>query len=66
MSAKLTEIIIQLRSRYSLGYVPLNTTVDGKFRKINLIVSNVIEKREGGLAIVTRKGYYARVPVSAK
>jgi VWFA-related protein len=60
VSAKLTEIIIQLRSRYSFGYVSSNPRMDGKFRKINLAVSNKIKRREGGIAILTRKGYYTR------
>jgi VWFA-related protein len=59
-SAKLTEILIQLRSRYSFGYVSSKAKLDGKFRRIRLTVSSVIEKRERGLAIITRRGYYAR------
>jgi VWFA-related protein len=65
-SAKLTEIIIQLRSRYSFGYVSSKAKMDGKFRKIRLTVSSDIEKRERGLAIITRKGYFARAGASVR
>lgn len=60
ISAKLTEIIIQLRSRYSFGYVSSNSRMDGKFRKINLAISAKIKRREGEIAVLTRKGYYPR------
>ena len=60
-SAKLADIITQLRSRYSFGYVSSNAKMDGKLlRKIKLTVSSVVEKREGKLSILTRRGYYTR------
>src|SRR5262249_45149878 len=64
--AKLTNLIERLRTRYSLGYTPLNEKRDGKFRKIELSVAPEMERREGGIAIVARKGYYARSPDSTK
>jgi hypothetical protein len=60
ISARLTDIIIQLRSRYSFGYISADTKMDGKFRKIRLAVSSNVEKQQGRVAVITRKGYYAR------
>ncbi|HXG65999.1 MAG TPA: VWA domain-containing protein, partial [Blastocatellia bacterium] len=57
---KLAELIELIRSRYSFGYISSNQKRDGKFRKIKLKVSRDVEKREGDLVILTRKGYYAR------
>jgi hypothetical protein len=42
-----------LRSQYTLGYYPSNSTKDGKFRKIRLEVDNHDYK------VLARKGYYA-------
>ena len=57
---KLARLIERLRSRYSFGYTSQNTKRDGKFRKLKLTIAPGVESREGGVAIVTRKGYYAR------
>lgn len=59
VTAKLARLIERLRSRYSLGYTPLNVKRDGKFRNIKLKVSPEVERREGEVTIVARKGYYA-------
>jgi VWFA-related protein len=59
VDTNLTELIGQLRTRYAIGYVSSNTKKDGKFRKIKLSLSSDVEKREGKLAIIARKGYYA-------
>lgn len=59
VSAKLARLIERLRSRYSLGYTPLNVKRDGKFRNIKLKLSPETERREGEVTIVARKGYYA-------
>lgn len=60
MLARLGEMIRRLRARYTIGYSPSNTGKDGKFRKIKLSVTPEVEKREGGVALITRKGYYAK------
>jgi len=60
MLARLGEMIRRLRARYTIGYSPSNTSKDGKFRKIKLSVTPEVEKREGGVALITRKGYYAK------
>jgi Ca-activated chloride channel homolog len=59
VTAKLASLIERLRSRYSLGYTPLNAKRDGKFRNIKLKVSPEVERRAGEVTIVARKGYYA-------
>jgi VWFA-related protein len=58
--ARLAELIERLRSRYSFGYNTTNSKQDGKFRNVKLKISPAVEKREGKIAIVARKGYYAR------
>jgi VWFA-related protein len=47
------QISEELRSQYTLGYYPSNTTKDGKFRKIR------IETADHELKVLARKGYYA-------
>jgi len=47
------QISEELRSQYTLGYYPSNTTHDGKFRKIKVETSNHDYK------LLARKGYYA-------
>lgn len=47
------QISEELRSQYTLGYYPTNTSKDGKFRKIRVDASNHDFK------VLTRKGYYA-------
>lgn len=59
VTAKLALLIERLRSRYSLGYTPLNAKRDGRFRNIKLKVLPEVERREGEMTIVARKGYYA-------
>ena len=47
------QISEELRSQYTLGYYPTNTTHDGKFRKIKVDMAN------HDLKVLARKGYYA-------
>jgi len=60
MLARLGEMIRRLRARYTIAYSSSNTGKDGRFRKIKLSVTPEVEKREGGVALITRKGYYAK------
>jgi len=59
VTAKLARLIERLRSRYSLGYTPLILKRDGKFREIKLRLMPHVERREGEVIIVSRKGYVA-------
>jgi hypothetical protein len=56
----LSDVIERLRQRYTIGYSSTNASYDGRFRKIKLLVIPEVEKREGGVAVLTRKGYYAK------
>jgi VWFA-related protein len=47
------EISAELRSQYTLGYYPINSERDGKFRKIK------VETANHDLKVLARKGYYA-------
>ncbi len=47
------QIGAELRSQYMVGYVPLNTAADGKYRKLELKTANADYK------VQARKGYYA-------
>lgn len=60
VEAKLNQLVDLLRARYSFGYRPPRSTIDGKFRQIKIKVSREVEKREGKIVIVTRKGYSRR------
>jgi Ca-activated chloride channel family protein len=48
----------QLRSQYSLGYVPDGRSADGKFHTIRIDVTTK------GLKVQARKGYFANLPAS--
>jgi VWFA-related protein len=47
------QISEELRSQYTLGYYPINSAKDGKFRKIRVEMTN------HDLKVLARKGYYA-------
>jgi VWFA-related protein len=47
------QISEELRSQYTLGYYPSNSTHDGKFRKVKIEMAN------HDLKVLARKGYYA-------
>jgi VWFA-related protein len=53
LSEAFDQISEELRSQYTLGYYPTNTTHDGKFRKIKVDMVNK------DLKVLARKGYYA-------
>jgi VWFA-related protein len=53
LSEAFDQISEELRSQYTLGYYPTNTTHDGRFRKIKVEMGNHDYK------VLARKGYYA-------
>ena len=57
ISAKMADLIDQIRTRYALGYHPF---ADGqqRFREIRLEVSPEVQKREGKVIVETRRGYF--------
>lgn len=48
------QIAHEIRNQYVIGYIPLNTALDGTYRKIRVEI-----KGYGNLNIRTRSGYYA-------
>jgi VWFA-related protein len=57
---QLAALIEQLRMRYSIGYTPLNTKFDGRFRKLNVKLTRQAAAPYGPLVIKTRAGYQAK------
>jgi len=53
LMAAFDQISEELRSQYTLGYYPTNSSRDGKFRKIKVQVADHNDK------VLARKGYYA-------
>ena len=60
VDARLAELINHLRARYSMGFKPPETTLDGKLHRIKLKLSSSTLKRNGKLTVRTRTGYYFR------
>jgi len=58
VSAKLAQLIDEIRSRYTLGYYPSVRQPKGKFCEIKVQVRSEARKREGPLVVRTKKGYY--------
>jgi VWFA-related protein len=50
------ELQDEMRSQYSIGYVPANETKDGSYRKLDIKLANKDLKPQA------RKGYYAVKP----
>jgi len=58
VSAKLAQMIDEIRTRYTLGYYPSTHQPKDKFCEINVQIRPEVEKREGQLLVRTKKGYY--------
>jgi VWFA-related protein len=58
ISAKMAELIDQIRTRYALSYHPMTNSAKGKFHEIRLEVSREVVKREGKVIVETKRGYY--------
>ncbi len=57
LAESFTDIGEELRSQYSLAYVPTNRIADGRFREVEIKV------KHKNLTVRSRKGYYAPRPV---
>jgi Ca-activated chloride channel family protein len=55
------QIAHEIRNQYILGYLPINATLDGSFRKISVSV-----KGYGNPTVRTRNGYYATAAPAPK
>jgi Ca-activated chloride channel family protein len=66
IDAVLNQLVDNISSSYSLAYVPTNTAVDGKRRKIKVNLSPEIEKREGKVTVLARRSYVMSKEPTAK
>ena len=57
------QISTQLRSRYSLGFVPTNTTKDGRYHKLKV---ELVDEQGNPLRIVNQKGKVVKYRVVAR
>ena len=59
MDSTFNNLISQLRTRYSIGFVSSNAKRDGSFRKLKLEVAPALQKQDEKLVVKTRRGYVA-------
>ncbi|MBZ5521418.1 MAG: VWA domain-containing protein [Acidobacteriia bacterium] len=57
-SARLADLIDQIRTRYALGYHPPAKPATEGFQRLKLEIAPEIRMREGKLIVNVRKGYY--------
>jgi VWFA-related protein len=58
VSAKLAQLIDQIRTRYTLGYYPSVKQPKGKFCELKVQIAAEVQKHEGRMLVRTKKGYY--------
>jgi VWFA-related protein len=58
VSAKLAQLIDQIRTRYTLGYYPSVKQPKDKFCQLKVQIAAEVQKREGRMLVRTKKGYY--------
>jgi VWFA-related protein len=58
VSAKLAQLIDEIRTRYTVGYYPSVKQPKGKFCEIKVQITTEAQKREGRMLVRTKKGYY--------
>jgi len=57
----ITRIALELRHQYSLGYVPQNSTHDGRYRKIRVVINP--PKGLPRLYVSAKEGYFGQKPL---
>jgi VWFA-related protein len=57
VDAKLGFVIDRLRARYQLGFRPVNISDDGKFRPVEIKITETKKRNEKPL-VLTKRGYY--------
>jgi Ca-activated chloride channel family protein len=57
VDAKLGLVIDRLRARYQLGFRPVNISTDGKFRPVEIKITET-KKRKEKPVVLTKRGYY--------
>jgi len=50
-------VIDRLRARYQLGFRPVNISDDGKFRPVEIRITETTRRKEKPL-VLTKRGYY--------
>lgn len=66
IDSTLNRLVDNISSSYSLAYAATNTARDGKRRRIRVELSPEIEKREGKIALLTRRSYVMSKEATAK
>ncbi|MBI1764989.1 MAG: VWA domain-containing protein [Acidobacteria bacterium] len=64
MNEAFEQIALQLRQHYSLGYLPMNFSADGKWRKLKVKVAPPPDTPK--LVVRSRAGYYANADRAAR
>lgn len=59
VDARLGLVIDRLRARYQLGFRPVNISDDGKFRPVEIKITETKKRKEKPL-VLTKRGYYLR------
>jgi Ca-activated chloride channel family protein len=57
VDAKLGFVIDRLRARYQLGFRPVNISGDGKFRPVEIKITETKKRKEKPM-VLTKRGYY--------
>ncbi|HWP53897.1 MAG TPA: VWA domain-containing protein [Pyrinomonadaceae bacterium] len=57
VDAKLGLVIDRLRARYQLGFRPVNISDDGKFRPVEIKITETKKRKEKPM-VLTKRGYY--------
>jgi VWFA-related protein len=57
MSRSLNRMVDNVSASYAVAYTPTNSARDGKRRRIRVEVSDVVEKREGKVVMLSRRSY---------
>jgi VWFA-related protein len=63
LATGLIALFERMRERVTLGFVPLNPTMDGSFRRLRLSASSRLERREGEVELRFPEGYLAKPTV---
>jgi len=66
IDATLNRLVENISASYSLAYTPTNTARDGKRRRIRVELNPEVEKREGKVVLLSRRGYVMGKEPSAK
>ncbi len=60
LSSALIALFDRMRERVTITFAPLNKTMDGSFRRLQIVSSAGLERREGPVQIRVPEGYFAK------